>query len=66
MTSGQNCSGAGTSSSCRIDTVFSGDIITRIGEDGSVPYVQQMRDRGRFLSMNGKSNVGLGRPLAAV
>jgi len=49
-----------------IDTVFSGDIITRIGEDGSVPYIEQMRDRGRFLSINGKSNVGLGRPLANV
>jgi ferredoxin len=48
-----------------IDTVFSGDIITRVGEDGSVPYVEAIRERGRFLSINGKSNVGLGRPLAA-
>ena len=49
-----------------IDTVFSGDIITRIGEDGSVSYVKEIGDRGRFLSINGKSNVGLGRPLAGV
>ena len=49
-----------------IDTVFSGDIITRIGEDGSVPYVQEILGRGRFLSINGKSNVGLGKPLAAI
>ena len=47
-----------------IDTVFSGDIITRVGEDGAVPYVQEIRGRERFLSINGKSNVGLGRPLA--
>jgi hypothetical protein len=49
-----------------IDTVFSGDIISRVGADGSVPYVKAIQERGRFLSINGKSNVGLGRPLAAV
>jgi hypothetical protein len=49
-----------------IDTVFSGDIIARVGEDGSVPYANEIRKRDRFLSINGKSNVGLGRPLAAV
>jgi hypothetical protein len=49
-----------------IDTVFSGDIITRVGEDSSIPYVQAIRERGRFLSINGKSNVGLGRPLATI
>ncbi len=48
-----------------IDTVFSGDIISRIGEDGGIPYVNEIAGRGRFLSINGKSNVGLGRPLAA-
>jgi len=48
-----------------IDTVFSGDIITRVGEGGAVPYVHEIRSRGRFLSINGKSNVGLGRPLIA-
>ena len=49
-----------------IDTVFSGDIISRVGRDGSVPYIRVLQDRNRFLSINGKSNVGLGRPLAAV
>ncbi len=48
-----------------IDTVFSGDIISRIGTDGSIPYVSKVLEGSRFLSINGKSNVGLGRPLAA-
>ncbi|MFB3816602.1 MAG: ferredoxin family protein [Candidatus Methylomirabilales bacterium] len=47
-----------------IDTVFSGDIISRVAPDGSVPYLTELQGR-RFLSINGKSNVGLGRPLAA-
>lgn len=47
-----------------IDTVFSGDIISRVAGDGSVPYLRELQGR-RFLSLNGKSNVGLGRPLAA-
>jgi len=49
-----------------INTVFSGDIISRIGVDGSVPYVDEILKRNRYLSINGKSNVGLGRPLAEV
>ena len=47
-----------------INTVFSGDIISRIGTDGSVPYLKVIQDMNRFISINGKSNVGLGRPLA--
>lgn len=47
-----------------INTVFSGDIISRIGADGSVPYLKAIQDMNRFLSINGKSNVGLGKPLA--
>ncbi|MGA2955642.1 MAG: 4Fe-4S ferredoxin [Thermodesulfobacteriota bacterium] len=47
-----------------INTVFSGDIISRIGTDGSVPYIRVLQDMNRFLSINGKSNVGLGKPLA--
>jgi ferredoxin len=50
----------------QIDTVFSGDIISRIDVDGSIPYVKRVQERDRFLSINGKSNVGLGRPLAAI
>jgi ferredoxin len=49
-----------------IDTVFSGDIISRVGPDGLVPYTKVIRGSGRFLSVNGKSNVGLGRPLASM
>jgi len=49
-----------------IDTVFSGDIISRVGIDGSVPYPQVIQKMNRFLSVNGKSNVGLGRPLAPI
>ena len=48
-----------------VNTVFSGDIITRVGPGGSVPYQAMMREMNRFLSINGKSNVGLGKPLAA-
>ena len=48
-----------------INTVFSGDIISRIGADGSVPYIRVLQDMNRFLSINGKSNVGLGKPLAS-
>ena len=49
-----------------IDTVFSGDIITRMGMDGSVPYLGDVQKYGRYISINGKSNVGLGRPLASI
>ena len=48
-----------------INTVFSGDIITRIGPDGSIPSLNSLREMNRFISLNGKSNVGLGRPRAA-
>jgi ferredoxin len=48
-----------------INTVFSGDIISRIGPEGQVPYISTIQEMDRFLSINGKSNVGLGRPLAA-
>jgi NAD-dependent dihydropyrimidine dehydrogenase PreA subunit len=46
-----------------IHTVFSGDIISRTGPDGLIPYVKIIREADRFLSINGKSNLGLGRPL---
>ena len=48
-----------------INTVFSGDIITRVGPEGSVPSVKSLQEMKRFISINGKSNVGLGRPRAA-
>jgi ferredoxin len=49
-----------------IDTVFSGDIISRVGSEGQVPYIPTVHGMNRFLSINGKSNVGLGRPRAEV
>jgi hypothetical protein len=48
-----------------IDTVFSGDIITRVGPEGSVLSVRSLQEMKRFISINGKSNVGLGRPRAS-
>lgn len=45
-----------------IQTVFSGDIIARVESDGSVPYLDVIKSKNHFLSFNGKSNVGLGRP----
>jgi hypothetical protein len=48
-----------------IDTVFSGDIISRVGPEGSVLSVKSLQQMNRFISINGKSNVGLGRPRAA-
>jgi hypothetical protein len=49
-----------------IDTVLSGDIISRVGIDGSVPHQPVIVGMNRFLSINGKSNVGLGKPLANI
>lgn len=49
-----------------IDTVFSLDIITRLQPDGSVPWEKMLRELRVPVSINGKSNIGLGRPLAEV
>lgn len=49
-----------------INTVFSGDIISRVEPDGSISYLKVFRETKRFISINGKSNVGLGRPLAPI
>ena len=50
----------------QVETVFVGDIICRVAEDGAIPYLDVIRGRNRFLSINGKSNVGLGRPPANI
>ncbi len=47
-----------------IDTVFSGDIIARVEPDGRIPSVEAMRRLGVPFYINGKSNIGLGRPTA--
>ena len=49
-----------------IDTVFSLDIVTRLQPDGSVPWEKTLSELGTQVSINGKSNLGLGRPLAEV
>jgi len=49
-----------------INTVFSGDIISRVETDGSISYLEVVCEMKRFISINGKSNVGLGRPLARI
>lgn len=46
-----------------IDTVISAGISARCGPDGSVPYVDMVRESGLTLSLNTKTNLGLGRPL---
>lgn len=48
----------------QLDTVFSLDIISRLNPDGSVPYEKVLEENGVQLSLNGKLNLGLGRPLA--
>jgi ferredoxin len=46
-----------------IDTVFSLDLISKVSPDGTVPVVPQAKKAGLRCSVNGKVNVGLGRPL---
>lgn len=46
----------------QLDTVFSVDLICKVHPDGSVPTVPLMEQLGLPLSVNGKNNVGLGRP----
>jgi len=47
-----------------LDTVFSLDICSKVGGDGTSPHVAIVEDMGLWLSPNGKINIGLGRPLA--
>ncbi|MGB4439123.1 MAG: 4Fe-4S binding protein [Sedimentibacter sp.] len=47
-----------------IDTVFSLDLACRLNEDGSNPVVKVAEEAGFKVSINGKTNLGLGRPLA--
>ena len=46
-----------------IDTVFSVGIASRCLPDGSVPHQKWVEEAGFTLSPNGKTNLGLGRPL---
>jgi ferredoxin len=46
-----------------IDTVMSVGIASRCLPDGTIPHEAWVRDSGYLLSINGKTNLGLGRPL---
>lgn len=46
-----------------IDTVFSLDLICKVAPDGSLPILQEIERAVLVRSLNGKVNVGLGRPL---
>jgi ferredoxin len=46
-----------------IDTVFSVGVASRCLSDGSIPHVRYVTEAGYTLSPNGKTNLGLGRPL---
>jgi len=47
-----------------IDSVFAVDLISVVNEDGSIPTVPIAESLGPKPSIAGKTNVGLGRPLA--
>src|SRR5450830_351003 len=46
-----------------VDTVISAGVAARCNPDGSVPYVDTVKRCGFTLSLNSKTNLGLGRPL---
>ncbi|MEW6334944.1 MAG: 4Fe-4S ferredoxin, partial [Thermodesulfobacteriota bacterium] len=46
-----------------IDTVMSVGVASRCLPDGSIPHEEWVRKAGYPLSPNGKTNLGLGRPL---
>lgn len=45
-----------------VETVFSMGVITKVAGDGSYPSVEEMEKAGIAPSINGKVNLGLGRP----
>ena len=47
-----------------VDTVFSVECINRAEPDGSFPLEKALKDLGIPYYINGKQNIGLGRPLA--
>lgn len=48
----------------KIETVFSLDLITRVNPDWSIPTETYIKQAGLWIAPNGKTCVGLGRPLA--
>jgi len=49
----------------KIETVFSLDLICKVGPDGHIPLLQELNLSGLGCSINGKVNLGLGRPVFA-
>jgi NAD-dependent dihydropyrimidine dehydrogenase PreA subunit len=47
-----------------VDCVFSVDIASRCNPDLSVPHEKIIQDAGYWISLNAKTNLGLGKPLA--
>jgi hypothetical protein len=47
-----------------LDTVVSIGISSRCAPDGAIPHEAVCLETGRVLSLNGKTNLGLGRPVA--
>jgi NAD-dependent dihydropyrimidine dehydrogenase PreA subunit len=47
----------------QVETVFSLDLATRLAPDGSNPTAPYVEQAGLWVAPNGKTNVGLGRPL---
>jgi len=45
------------------DAVFSVGVASKCLPDGSIPHEKWVREAGYTLSPNGKTNLGLGRPL---
>ena len=46
-----------------VDTVISLGVASKCLPDGSIPHQEWVRKAGCTLSPNGKTNIGLGRPL---
>ena len=46
-----------------IESVFSLDIAARLNDDESVPTAPHIEASGLWMALNGKTNIGLGRPL---
>lgn len=46
-----------------VDTVISAGVASKCLPDGTIPHEKWVREAGYFLSFNGKTNIGLGRPL---
>jgi NAD-dependent dihydropyrimidine dehydrogenase PreA subunit len=52
------------SAATQLDTVFSLDLISRVGENGEIPTLPIAKKAGFTPRPNTKNNVGFGRPLA--